>query len=109
MKIKSQRILIVGGGTGGHVYPALAVANELVKQGVSKTAIRFIGARRGLEATVIPAAGFSIDLLSGRGLKRSFSPQSFLVWGAMPLGQGSWPHGFGLSRQSSMNKMSLPD
>ncbi len=86
MKIKSQRILIVGGGTGGHVYPALAVANELVKQGVSKTAIRFIGARRGLEATVIPAAGFSIDLLLGRGLKRSFSPLALLANAAAIFG-----------------------
>ncbi len=63
-------VLITGGGTGGHVYPALALAQELVDRGHDRAAIHFVGARRGLEASVVPDAGFAIDLLPGRGLQR---------------------------------------
>jgi len=67
-------VLISGGGTGGHVFPALALAEELVERGHARDRIRFVGAVRGLEATAVPAAGFAIDLLPGRGLERSASP-----------------------------------
>jgi UDP-N-acetylglucosamine--N-acetylmuramyl-(pentapeptide) pyrophosphoryl-undecaprenol N-acetylglucosamine transferase len=66
--------VITGGGTGGHVYPALALAAELVKRGNSRDTIRFVGARRGLEARVVPEAGFAIDLLPGRGFQRRVTP-----------------------------------
>lgn len=66
--------LVTGGGTGGHVYPALAVAEELVRRGHPRAAIRFVGSRRGLEATAVPEAGFSIELLPGRGIRRSLRP-----------------------------------
>ena len=62
--------VITGGGTGGHVYPALALADELVARGHARDAIRFVGARRGLEARVVPEAGYAIDLLPGRGFRR---------------------------------------
>jgi undecaprenyldiphospho-muramoylpentapeptide beta-N-acetylglucosaminyltransferase len=62
--------LVTGGGTGGHVYPALAVAEALVDRGHDRAAIRFVGARRGLEATAVPAAGFALEALPGRGLRR---------------------------------------
>src|SRR5213078_2210915 len=62
--------VITGGGTGGHVYPALALADALVTRGHPRDTIRFVGARRGLEARVVPEAGYAIDLLPGRGLQR---------------------------------------
>ena len=62
--------VITGGGTGGHVYPALALADELVARGHPRDTIRFVGARRGLEARVVPEAGYAIDLLPGRGFRR---------------------------------------
>jgi len=62
--------VITGGGTGGHVYPALALANELVARGHARDTIRFVGAQRGLEARVVPEAGYAIDLLPGRGFRR---------------------------------------
>jgi UDP-N-acetylglucosamine--N-acetylmuramyl-(pentapeptide) pyrophosphoryl-undecaprenol N-acetylglucosamine transferase len=65
--------LITGGGTGGHVYAALALARELVERGHRDDAIHFVGARRGLEARVVPEAGFGITLLPGRGLERRLS------------------------------------
>lgn len=65
--------VITGGGTGGHVYPALALANELVSRGRARDSIRFVGARRGLEARVVPDAGYAIDLLPGRGFRRRLS------------------------------------
>jgi UDP-N-acetylglucosamine--N-acetylmuramyl-(pentapeptide) pyrophosphoryl-undecaprenol N-acetylglucosamine transferase len=68
--------LVAGGGTGGHVYPALALADELVARGHDRASIRFVGARRGIEATAVPAAGYAIDLLPGRGLLREWSPQA---------------------------------
>lgn len=62
--------LVATGGTGGHTYPALALATTLVGRGHDRSAIRFVGGRRGLEGRVVPEAGFEIDLLPGRGLER---------------------------------------
>lgn len=62
--------LVATGGTGGHTYPALALAATLVERGHGRAAIRFVGGRRGLEGRVVPEAGFEIDLLPGRGLQR---------------------------------------
>ena len=62
--------MFTGGGTGGHTYPAVAVAQELVRRGHPARSVRFVGARRGIEGRVVPEAGFEIDLLRGRGLQR---------------------------------------
>jgi UDP-N-acetylglucosamine--N-acetylmuramyl-(pentapeptide) pyrophosphoryl-undecaprenol N-acetylglucosamine transferase len=72
--VTSTDVLISGGGTGGHVFPALALAEELVARGHPRDRIRFVGAARGLEATAVPAAGFAVELLPGRGLERSVTP-----------------------------------
>jgi undecaprenyldiphospho-muramoylpentapeptide beta-N-acetylglucosaminyltransferase len=71
-------VLIAGGGTGGHVYPALALADELVARGHPRSSIHFVGASRGIERTVVPAAGYTVDLLPGRGLTRERSPRALL-------------------------------
>jgi UDP-N-acetylglucosamine--N-acetylmuramyl-(pentapeptide) pyrophosphoryl-undecaprenol N-acetylglucosamine transferase len=65
--------VITGGGTGGHVYPALALAGELLGRGHARDTIRFVGASRGLEARVVPERGYAIDLLPGRGFQRRFT------------------------------------
>jgi UDP-N-acetylglucosamine--N-acetylmuramyl-(pentapeptide) pyrophosphoryl-undecaprenol N-acetylglucosamine transferase len=62
--------LIAGGGTGGHVIPAVAIGQALVAAGHPATSIHFVGARRGMERDLVPAAGFSITLLRGRGIAR---------------------------------------
>ncbi|MBT8084341.1 MAG: undecaprenyldiphospho-muramoylpentapeptide beta-N-acetylglucosaminyltransferase [Woeseia sp.] len=59
-------ILVMAGGTGGHVYPALAVANALREQ--SRDVV-WLGTRRGIEARVVPAAGIPIEWVSVQGLR----------------------------------------
>jgi UDP-N-acetylglucosamine--N-acetylmuramyl-(pentapeptide) pyrophosphoryl-undecaprenol N-acetylglucosamine transferase len=61
-------ILVMAGGTGGHVFPALAVAEHLRNQG---EIIVWLGTRVGIEATVVPAANFAIEWLSVKGLRGS--------------------------------------
>ncbi len=63
-----MRILIAGGGTGGHVFPGLALAEEVVTRHPGNDAV-FVGTALGLEALVVPAAGFPIELIEVRGLK----------------------------------------
>ena len=65
--------VVAGGGTGGHVVPALAVAQALVARGTPAEAVHFVGSSRGMEATLVPEAGFSITLLPGRGIPRRVS------------------------------------
>ncbi len=67
-------IIITGGGTAGHTNPGIAVAEALVAAGVGRDEIHFIGGLRGNEGELVPAAGFSIDLLKGRGIQRKLTP-----------------------------------
>lgn len=62
--------VIAGGGTAGHVLPGLSVARELVRRGHDADTIHFVGAARGIEAELVPEAGFGITLLPGRGVQR---------------------------------------
>lgn len=63
-----MRILIAAGGTGGHVYPALAVARSL-RERVPDVEFRWLGGHRGLESSIVPAEGFDLDLLPLRSLR----------------------------------------
>jgi UDP-N-acetylglucosamine--N-acetylmuramyl-(pentapeptide) pyrophosphoryl-undecaprenol N-acetylglucosamine transferase len=57
--------ILAGGGTGGHVFPAIAVARELGRRGLGP--IVFVGTRRGIEADLVPREGFELELLSAEG------------------------------------------
>ena len=61
-------MLVAGGGTGGHVFPGIALAEEVVGRHPGNDVV-FVGTARGLEATVVPQAGFPIELIEVRGLK----------------------------------------
>ena len=59
-------VLIMAGGTGGHVFPALAVAAELSARGI---AVSWLGTQRGLEARVVPAAGYPLETMRVSGIR----------------------------------------
>jgi UDP-N-acetylglucosamine--N-acetylmuramyl-(pentapeptide) pyrophosphoryl-undecaprenol N-acetylglucosamine transferase len=63
-----MRILIAGGGTGGHVYPALAVARSLLERRADLD-LRWVGGHRGLESRVVPSAGIPVTRLALRSLR----------------------------------------
>ncbi len=77
MTMVATKVLIMAGGTGGHVFPALAVADRLRAQGAE---ITWLGTRRGLEARVVPAAGYAMEWISIRGVRRT----GVLGWLLMP-------------------------
>ena len=62
----AARIVIVGGGTGGHIIPALAVARELAGQ----AEVLFVGTHRGLESRLVPEAGFPLELVAAGPLNQ---------------------------------------
>lgn len=66
-KLSQLRILIAGGGTGGHIIPALAVAHELVER--YKAEVLFVGTPRGMEIRLVPDAGFRLRLIDVGPLK----------------------------------------
>ncbi|MEM7434591.1 MAG: undecaprenyldiphospho-muramoylpentapeptide beta-N-acetylglucosaminyltransferase [Myxococcota bacterium] len=63
-----RRIMVAGGGTGGHLFPGLAVIEEL-RQRVPELEVRFVGTERGIEARILPERGESLDLLTVTPLK----------------------------------------
>jgi len=59
-------VMIMAGGTGGHVYPALAVADELLQRGVP---VVWMGTKKGIEARLVPEAGIDVDWLGMSGVR----------------------------------------
>lgn len=67
-----KRVIISGGGTGGHIFPAIAIANAL-KEKVADIEILFIGAKGRMEMEKVPAAGYRIEGLTISGFQRRFT------------------------------------
>jgi UDP-N-acetylglucosamine--N-acetylmuramyl-(pentapeptide) pyrophosphoryl-undecaprenol N-acetylglucosamine transferase len=61
-----MKVIIAGGGTGGHLFPGIAVAEELVARGHE---VRFVGTEKGIEARAVPKAGYALDLIDIAGIK----------------------------------------
>lgn len=72
-----MRIVIAGGGTAGHVYPAIALARRLQEN--FDADVSFVGTGRGLEADLVPAAGFRLLQIDARPFRRSLSPGSLIA------------------------------
>ena len=76
--------IVAGGGTAGHVLPGLAVAGVLAHRGHPAESIHFVGSARGLEARLVPEAGFPVTLLPGRGIQRRLTLDNIgAVWGLL--------------------------
>ncbi|XP_068637212.1 uncharacterized protein [Aristolochia californica] len=77
--INDLRIVFAAGGTGGHIYPAIAIADE-VKSMDPNVKVLFIGSDRGFERTIVPSAGFDFSLVPAMPLARPWlSPRNLLL------------------------------
>lgn len=63
-----MKVLIAAGGTGGHIYPGIAVAREILRRDPSSEVL-FVGTVRGLETRIVPENGFQLSLINSAGLK----------------------------------------
>ncbi|MCC5936220.1 MAG: undecaprenyldiphospho-muramoylpentapeptide beta-N-acetylglucosaminyltransferase [Lunatimonas sp.] len=90
-KHRTYRIIISGGGTGGHIYPAIAIANAWMAAHPGSE-ILFVGAEGKMEMQKVPEAGYAIEGLKIAGLQRSLSLKNlsfpFKVWGSIRRAQG---------------------
>ena len=75
-----MRVILTGGGTGGHIYPALAIAKGLLARDAD-TQILYVGIRDGMEARLVPEAGLAFAGISGKGLPRRLSLETIKVVG----------------------------
>src|SRR6202163_1979974 len=64
----AMRLLIAGGGTGGHVFPALAIAREWMSRGKEREVV-LVGTQRGIEMKLVPQAGLPLETIRVAGLK----------------------------------------
>ncbi|MFV8224883.1 undecaprenyldiphospho-muramoylpentapeptide beta-N-acetylglucosaminyltransferase [Christiangramia aquimixticola] len=74
---KDLRVILSGGGTGGHIYPAIAIADEIKKRH-PQAEILFVGAKDRMEMEKVPQAGYKIEGLWISGVDRSFSLKNFI-------------------------------
>jgi UDP-N-acetylglucosamine--N-acetylmuramyl-(pentapeptide) pyrophosphoryl-undecaprenol N-acetylglucosamine transferase len=83
--MKPYRIVIAGGGTGGHLYPGIAVARELRRR-LPEAVVTFAGTARGIESRVVPREGFELDMLRSAGLKAMSPAAAARGLALLPLG-----------------------
>ncbi len=73
-----MKIVFAGGGTGGHIYPAISIAKEITEKN-KKASILFIGSYNGLENKIVPAEGFTLKRIRIRGFLRSYSIKNIVA------------------------------
>jgi UDP-N-acetylglucosamine--N-acetylmuramyl-(pentapeptide) pyrophosphoryl-undecaprenol N-acetylglucosamine transferase len=71
-EVKQLKVLIAGGGTGGHINPGLAIAKYIMQQ-EPLAEITFVGTKKGLETKLVPREGFTLETITVRGFKRKLS------------------------------------
>lgn len=71
-----MKVIVTGGGTGGHIYPAMAVARGLLDK-VNNVKVLYVGTREGMEAKIVPDNGLEFKGISGKGLSRKLSLDTF--------------------------------
>lgn len=74
-----MRVLLTGGGTAGHINPAIAIANYIKKNEVDSQFL-FVGTERGLEKTLVPKCGYDIKFINVQGLRRSLTIENVKVF-----------------------------
>src|SRR3989442_3488238 len=79
-----MRVLIAGGGTGGHLYPGIAVAREFMAR-VPDAQVTFVGTAQGIESRVVPREGFALDVIRSGGLKGKSLASLARGMGLLPL------------------------
>ncbi|MFM7262517.1 MAG: UDP-N-acetylglucosamine--N-acetylmuramyl-(pentapeptide) pyrophosphoryl-undecaprenol N-acetylglucosamine transferase [Acidimicrobiales bacterium] len=77
--------VVTGGGTSGHVVPAVAILEALVDAGVDAGELAYVGAMRGVETSVVPPLGFTCEFLPISGLQRSLSLRALALNMALPV------------------------
>lgn len=75
-----MRVIIAGGGTGGHIYPAVTIARAL-QQMAEPCELLFVGTKEGLEADIIPKEGFAFETIEVRGFERRISLRNLITIG----------------------------
>lgn len=73
-----MRLIVAGGGTGGHINPAIAISNEVLKRN-KDSRILFIGTKKGLESSLVPKAGYNIEFIDVEGFLRIKSVHNLVV------------------------------
>ena len=80
-----KRVVIAGGGTGGHLYPGIALAKALKRQDMD-IEIAFVGTQKGLEAKVLPREGFELKTILSAGLLGKKRLSRWMSWVKLPVG-----------------------
>jgi len=85
--VRKLRVIITGGGTGGHIYPALAIAQGL-RERLNDAEILYVGTKTGLEAEIVPKFGFPFKTVSVEGFSRPIRPRT--MGSVLKAVKGSW-------------------
>ena len=80
-----KRVVIAGGGTGGHLFPGIALAKALKRQDMD-IEIAFVGTQKGLEAKVLPREGFELKTILSAGLLGKKRLSRWMSWVKLPVG-----------------------
>ena len=80
-----KRVVIAGGGTGGHLYPGIALARALMRHDMN-IEISFVGTQKGLEAKVLPREGFNLKTIISAGLLGKNKITRWVSWFKLPIG-----------------------
>lgn len=81
----NEKIIISGGGTGGHIYPAITIYKEIMKQHPDAKVL-YVGTKQGLEATLVPKEGIEFTTIPVQGLQRQLSLGTLVTLGKTALG-----------------------
>ena len=95
--VEPVRVVIAGGGTGGHLFPGIAVAREIVRR-EAEAVVTFAGTAQGLEARVLPREGFALDVIRSGGVKGKSAATRIRNLGLLPA--SAWDAWRVLSRRS---------